>query len=539
MTYSPPMYCADVPGTLFDSSNWGWDVSRLDSLLSRTLKKKGITLAGVNSSYLYFGMWRSLFAWHTEDLDLYSVNYLHYGAPKFWYAVAPEDRERFEILAQGMVPEMWRHCPEFLRHKELLISPTLLEQNGIPFTKMMQHPGEFVVTYPGSYHSGFNVGFNCAESCNFATEEWVEIGEEAGICECRDDSVRLDMSIFDDNVCARVDEDDYTAVKRGRCGAPRREPTRGGAAAAAAARGGKAATGRDRDERVKPTPLKLPSGRKAIGADVLVPEGWKRTVVKRPAGTLRKNTPDADRDTFYRSPDGKTLKSKHEVTKYLGSNPSASHGVTVKDFFFETTPSDAPPARLLAPATPSPASSEEKKTFGGGGRSTSGGAKRKPSTTTTSAQSKRRVAPKSKATKLNASKSSGGVGKKSSSTATPKTKSKRESLSGFLSPLKLFASSSGAAKQRNEKTGKVPMSRTERAAAVDVAPETFKKYKQAGLLENAITDVLRRAGAVGKAVRGSSLVMQVEQALGVGSGTLRSHGNQIQTMSRTLSRRVK
>jgi jumonji domain-containing protein 2 len=74
---------------------------------------------------------------------------------------------------------------------------------------------------------------------------------------------------------------------------------------------------------------------------------------------------------------------------------------------------------------------------------------------------------------------------------------------------------------------------------MDVAPETFKKYKQAGLLENAITDVLRRAGAVGKAVRGSSLVMQVEQALGVGSGTLRSHGNQIQTMSRTLSRRVK
>ena len=150
VAYDPPTYCADVAGTLFDAPSddatsddadarlaKGWDVSRLDSLLSRTLKEKNITLDGVNSSYLYFGMWRALFAWHTEDCDLYSVNYLHYGAPKFWYAIAPEDRERFEILAQGMVPEMWRACPEFLRHKELLISPTLLEQNGIPFTRMM------------------------------------------------------------------------------------------------------------------------------------------------------------------------------------------------------------------------------------------------------------------------------------------------------------------------------------------------------------------------------------------------------------------
>jgi jumonji domain-containing protein 2 len=102
---------------------------------------------------------------------------------------------------------MWRACPEFLRHKELLISPTLLEQNGIPFTRMMQKPGEFVVTYPGSYHSGFNCGYNCAESCNFATEAWVEIGEDAGVCECVPDAVSLDMRIFGD-LCTRCHDTD-------------------------------------------------------------------------------------------------------------------------------------------------------------------------------------------------------------------------------------------------------------------------------------------------------------------------------------------
>ena len=48
---------------------------------------------------LYFGSWRSMFGWHTEDMDLFSINFLHTGAPKLWYGIPVAQAERFENLA--------------------------------------------------------------------------------------------------------------------------------------------------------------------------------------------------------------------------------------------------------------------------------------------------------------------------------------------------------------------------------------------------------------------------------------------------------
>ena len=100
LTYNNPLYGADMPGSLFDKSTTSWNVANLENILDCLGKK----LPGVNTAYLYLGMWKSTFAWHLEDMDLYSINYIHFGAPKQWYSISNTDKPKFEQVMKSGCP---------------------------------------------------------------------------------------------------------------------------------------------------------------------------------------------------------------------------------------------------------------------------------------------------------------------------------------------------------------------------------------------------------------------------------------------------
>ena len=135
-------------------------------------------LSGVNIPWLYIGMKFSTFCWHYEDLMLNSLNYNHWGKPKVWYGVPEDYREKFEKAIKSKCALLFKKDPNILLDIITMVSPAYLLSQKIKMYKTLQYPGEFILTFPGAYHSGFSTGLNVGEAVNFVTRSWFPYGRK-------------------------------------------------------------------------------------------------------------------------------------------------------------------------------------------------------------------------------------------------------------------------------------------------------------------------------------------------------------------------
>jgi len=137
-------------------------------------------IPGVNKPMLYFGMLFSMFCWHVEDNYMYSVSYLHEGAPKTWYGVGAAHAADFDAVAADHAFAQAVECdPQLLLKKNLMVPPSMLIKHGVPVSRATQLPGQFVVTLPKAYHAGFSHGWNAAEAVNFMLPDWLPYASAA------------------------------------------------------------------------------------------------------------------------------------------------------------------------------------------------------------------------------------------------------------------------------------------------------------------------------------------------------------------------
>ncbi|XWS58738.1 hypothetical protein CRYUN_Cryun08bG0060000 [Craigia yunnanensis] len=186
-------YGVNIDGTAFSSDpndqlgQSKGNLKTLPRLSNCTLRLLEYQIPGITFPMLYIGMLFSTFAWHVEDHYLYSINYLHSGAPKIWYGVPGHAAPRFDKVAQDYVyaPDILSPigvdgASALLAEKTTMFPPNILLQHNVPVYKAVQMPGEYVITFPRSYHAGFSQGFNCGEAVNFAVGNWFPWGAVAG-----------------------------------------------------------------------------------------------------------------------------------------------------------------------------------------------------------------------------------------------------------------------------------------------------------------------------------------------------------------------
>ncbi|KAL5098856.1 hypothetical protein RYX36_003183 [Vicia faba] len=153
-----------------------WNLNNLPKLKGSMLRAVHHNITGVMVPWLYIGMLFSSFCWHFEDHCFYSMNYLHWGEPKCWYSVPGSQARAFEKVMRRSLPDLFDAQPDLLFQLVTMLNPSVLQENGVPVYSVLQEPGSFVITFPRSYHGGFNLGLNCAEAVNFAPADWLPYG---------------------------------------------------------------------------------------------------------------------------------------------------------------------------------------------------------------------------------------------------------------------------------------------------------------------------------------------------------------------------
>ncbi|CAF1011895.1 unnamed protein product [Adineta steineri] len=133
----------------------------------------------------------------TAKQHLFSIDYHHEGGARHWYIIPHYQRKSLQKIIN-------RHNSSCcLDHGQILIDPSVLDNNRIRYHRIIQRSNELVVISAGTLTQSFTENANWSESIEFALPSWIEDGHaNASISSCRcnafQDSSRnvIDITLF-------------------------------------------------------------------------------------------------------------------------------------------------------------------------------------------------------------------------------------------------------------------------------------------------------------------------------------------------------
>ncbi|KAI4301085.1 hypothetical protein L6164_034401, partial [Bauhinia variegata] len=153
-----------------------WNLNNINRLSGSLLSFES-SEAACNFIRIHVGMCFSSLGWRVEEHQLYSLCYMHLGEPKVWYAIPGRFAASFEDVRRKYFSDLFTGRSDLPNALVRQISLATLKSEAIPVYRCIQYPREFVLVFPGAYHSGFDCGFNFSEVASFAPLEWLLRGQ--------------------------------------------------------------------------------------------------------------------------------------------------------------------------------------------------------------------------------------------------------------------------------------------------------------------------------------------------------------------------
>lgn len=133
-TDRPQRYAFEWDKTLFNDEIKKLNLRTLWNPIDQLYLTNAVS-KGVNRSMILVSGPDTAFPWHNEDLDLGSINYMHWGATKIWVFVHHKSTDKFrEALIRDFGPTEENKCKNPVKHKNYLTDIQWLIDNEIEYS---------------------------------------------------------------------------------------------------------------------------------------------------------------------------------------------------------------------------------------------------------------------------------------------------------------------------------------------------------------------------------------------------------------------
>lgn len=113
-------------------------------------------MPGINTSMFYVGSAGSFSELHVEDIIDDSVSVIHAGKEKIWIIIDREDYTSTNHIVAQQLKNRQHHdsgekesenCVLPLHHKNLVVTPRLLDEHNIRYEFVVENPGDLLYTF--------------------------------------------------------------------------------------------------------------------------------------------------------------------------------------------------------------------------------------------------------------------------------------------------------------------------------------------------------------------------------------------------------